>query len=86
MQSVGVVSVAMGDDDEVQSRQVNLQGGAVGGEPGGRVAGVEQDALAAMLDERGEPPIQIQLRFTGERIGDDRDASLRLRRRGGRCG
>lgn len=68
----------MGDDDEVQPRQVDTERPRVLGEQLGVVPGVEEDALAAVLDERGEAPVEPNIVVLGEGVGDDGDAGIVL--------
>ncbi len=55
VQATGMVAMAMGHDHEIERGQVDTLGLHVVRKDLGVVAGVEQDALAAILDEGGKP-------------------------------
>jgi hypothetical protein len=71
-QPVGVVSVAVGDDNEVQPRVVDAQGLDVVREDLGAVPRDEQDAAAAVLDERRIAPVHFKRRGFAEGVDQDR--------------
>ena len=70
--------MAMGHDHEVERGQVDTLGLHVVRKDLGVVAGVEQDALAAVLDEGGESPVLLHRRGFAERIVEDGDLGLVL--------
>src|SRR5262245_44606539 len=75
----------MRHDGEVQLLQVDTLGLHIVREDVGVVSGIKQDALAAILDERGEPPILPPRRSVAEGIVKDGDlgrARLSIGRRG----
>src|SRR5215831_12774317 len=57
IQSAGMIAMAMGDDGEVELREVDALGLHIVCKDFGIVAGVEQNALVAILYEGGKPPI-----------------------------
>ena len=73
----GVIEVAMRDDDEVQLHEINACRLHVLREDLGIVAGVEQDPLPAILDQRGIAPVLSHSRRLPERVVQDRDAISR---------
>ena len=54
-----MVAVTMGHDCEIQLPEVDTLGLHIVSEDVGIVAGVEQNALAAIFDEGEEPPILL---------------------------
>src|SRR5262245_65882089 len=75
----------MRHDGEVQLLQVDTLGLPLVPEDVGVVSGIKQDALAGILDERGEPPILPHRRSFAEGIVKDGDlgrARLSIGRRG----
>ena len=73
-QPIGVIAVTVRDHHEVQSRQVDLEAFDVVTKAFRVVAGVEEDAHAVMLDQRGKAPVLLQRRRLAEGIGEDGDA------------
>jgi hypothetical protein len=82
-QPAGVVPVPVRDDHRVEAREVDAEGLDVVGEDPRVVAGVEQDSLAVVLDERREPPVLHQLGRGTEGVIEVRDAPDFLRRGAG---
>ena len=87
----GVVAMAVGEHDEVDLRQIDVQLFNVGFEFCGIVSRVEEDALAIEFDEGGVTPIQRDAGFGREGIVEDGDLVVRRPRLGGagghqRCG
>jgi hypothetical protein len=76
-----VIAVPMRHDDEVQLRQVDALGLRVLRQDVRVVAGVEQDALAAIFHQRGVAPILLHRRALAK--GVVKDGDLRLGRIGG---
>src|SRR6267143_6331541 len=70
----GVVRVTVRDNDEVEFREINVEGLDVVLEDFGIVASVEEDVLAIVLDEGGKSPVSGELRIIAERVVEDRDA------------
>src|SRR5262249_38337796 len=73
----------MGDDCEIQLLQVDTLGLDIVREDLRIIAGIEQDALAAILDQRGKPPIFLHRRGLAEGVVKNRDLP-RARLRGAR--
>jgi hypothetical protein len=69
-----VVGVAVRDNDEVEFGEVNVEGLGVVLEDFGVVAGVEEDALAVVLDEGGETPVTGERRIAAESVVENGDA------------
>ena len=69
-----MVAVTVRDHDRVEAREVDAERLHVALEDRGVVAGVEQDALPAVLDQRGEAPVPRELRWSAEGVVEDRDA------------
>src|SRR6185437_12212599 len=67
----------MGQDDEVELRQIHALGFGVLGQDVRVIAGVKQDALAAVLDERSESPVFLQRRGLAKGVIQDGDLRLR---------
>lgn len=78
-QSARVIPVAVGDNDSVESRQINAEVLGVVLEDLRVVSGVEENAFSPVLHERGEPPILHQRRRGAERVVQDCDALDLLR-------
>ena len=64
----------MGDDHEVQMGQIDLQSFDVVLKNVFVVAGVEQDALAVVLDQRRKSPITRKRRIISEGVVENSDA------------
>ena len=71
-----MVTVTVRHDDEVQPGQVYVLGLRVQRQDLGVVAGVEQDALATVVDERGVPPVLLHGRGLTECVIEDGDLRL----------
>ena len=75
--------MAMGDDREIEFRKVDTLGCDILCENLCIIAGVEQNALVAVLNICGEPPVLFHGGGLAEGIGENRDlrrAWLRMRR------
>jgi hypothetical protein len=85
-----VVAVAMGDDCEIQLFQVDTLGLDIVREDLRIIAGIEQDTLAAILDQCGKSPVFLHRRGLAESVVKNRDLPrARLcvgRRNANRCG
>ena len=82
-----VIAVAVRHDDEVELGQVDALGLRILRQKVGVVAGVEQNALAGILDERGIAPVLLHRGKLAEGViehGDLRLARVSARRRGWR--
>src|SRR5947207_2306130 len=78
------ITVAVRHDDKVQPGQIYALGFRVSRQDVGVVAGVEQDALPTVVDDRGVAPVLLHGRRLAEGVIEDDD--LRLRRIGAHCG
>src|SRR5947209_18901113 len=80
----------MGDDCEIQLLQVDTLGLDIMREDLRIIAGIEQDAPAAIFDQRGKPPVFLHRRGLAEGVVKNRDLpSARLSvgsRSANRCG
>ena len=80
----------MGDDCEIQLLQVDTLGLDIMREDLRIIAGIEQDAPAAIFDQRGKPPVFLHRRGLAEGVVKNRDlprARLSVgRRSANRCG
>ena len=83
-QAARVIPVPVGDDDGIESRQVDAELPHVALEDLRVVARVEEDALAAVLHQSGESPVLHQSGGRAERVVEDRDAPGFLRVQGDR--
>src|SRR5262249_59641321 len=85
VQAGGMVAMAVRDNGEIKLPQIDAFGVDIVSKDIGIVAGVEQNALAAILDERGKPPVLLHRRGLAERVVKNRDlrrARLCERRQG----
>lgn len=78
-QATGVVAMTVREHSRVEPRQIHLQPLDVVLEESGVVAGIEQDTAAAVLDQRGKPPVFLQIRRVAEGVVQHGHASRRLR-------
>src|ERR1700748_1963874 len=72
----------MRDDNGVESLQVNTKLPDIVLQDAGVIAGVEEDALATVLDECGISPIFHELRGVAKCVVEHGDVTLRLRGHG----
>ena len=79
-----MIAVAVRDDGEVEPLQVDAERPHIAGEDLPVVAGVEQNAAAAILDEGGEAPVELETGAIAERVVEDRH-SARGERGGAGC-
>src|SRR2546425_19991 len=73
-QSSAVIAVPVGDDHEIEFRQINAERLDVSLENVGVVPGVKENALPVVLDQRGEAPVLYHLLRIREGIVEDGDA------------
>src|SRR5262249_19524127 len=73
IQAAGVIAVAVGDNGEVELRQVDTLGRNIVRKDLGIVAGVKQNALAAIGNERGKSPILLHCRGLAKGIVENRN-------------
>jgi hypothetical protein len=66
--------VTVGDNDEVEFREINVKGLDVVLEDFRVVAGVEEDALAVVLDEGGKTPVTGERLIAAEGVVENGDA------------
>jgi hypothetical protein len=78
VKAVGMIAVPVRDDNRIEVPKIDAEGRNVAREPGGIVTGVEEDSMAVVLDQRGEPPVVLKPRSRPEGIGEDRDPVGRL--------
>ncbi len=76
-----MIRVAMGDDDEIQLGEINVERFDVMLKDFDVIAGVKQDALSIVFDERGETPVLCYLRGIGKCVVKDCDAVRGQKRR-----
>src|SRR4051794_24225632 len=74
----------MRQDGEIEVGQVDASGPRVFGQDVRVVAGIEEDALAAVFDQRRESPVLLHLRRFAEGVVEDGDLLFRRVPRGRR--
>src|SRR6185369_5498456 len=67
----GMISMTVGDDDEIEPPQVDPQRLDVVGEDVRVVSGVEENAFAAVLNQRGESPVAGEISPRSEGVVQD---------------
>jgi len=77
--------VTMRDNSKVEFGEVNVEGFDVVLEDFGVVPGVEEDALAVVLDEGGESPVASKSRIGAEGVVENSDASAEKAERASRA-
>src|SRR5215813_9039072 len=65
--------MAMGDDHKIQLREVDTLGSNVVRKDFGIIAGIKQDALAAIFNKGGKPPVLRHIGVLPEGIVEGRD-------------
>ena len=69
-----MVAVAMGDHHEIEPAEIHSQRPHIAGEDLPVVAGVEQDPLATILDQRRKAPVADESGTSSERIVENGDS------------
>ena len=69
-----MISMTVGDDDEIEPLQVDPQRLDVVGEDVGVIPGVEENAFAGVFNQRGESPVAAEISPRPEGVVQDGDA------------
>ena len=83
-QTASVIRVAMGDDDEIELGEINVERLYVTFKDLGVITGIKENSFSVVLDERGETPVPCDLRRIRECVVKNRDA-IRGENRRRRC-
>ena len=75
-----MIAVPVGHDHEVEVFEVDPERAHVALEDAAIVAGVEENALSAILHQGRKPPVGLQLRTTAEGVVQDGDPIRRMDR------